>query len=277
MVVARHSAVITVMTRAAEKAAKSLVRDFGEVENLQVSRKGPSDFVSMADKRSEKIIVEELLKARPTFGVLGEEGSNIAGEDKDHRWIIDPLDGTFNFLHGIPHWSITIALEKKGEIVAGLVHDPIKHEMFWAEKGVGAYMNARRLRVSSRHKPEEAMIVVGTPSAGMGDHARFITEIEPVINHFGGVRSFGGAALDLAYVAAGRSDAFWEHHTAAWDVSAGILMVREAGGIVTEPKNSYTPPYNRGVIAGNTAIHPMLADILAKNAGPAKTGKTARS
>lgn len=277
MTVARHSAVITVMVKAAEKAARGLVRDFGEVENLQVSRKGPSDFVSMADKKSERIIVDELLKARPTFGVLGEEGSNIPGEDKEHRWIIDPLDGTFNFLHGIPHWSITIALEKKGEIVAGLVHDPVKNEMFWAEKGIGAYMNAKRLRVSSRQSHEEALIITGAPAMGYGDHPRFMAEIGPVVSSIGGMRSFGSAALDLAYVAAGRADAYWEHHIASWDVSAGILMVKEAGGFVTEPKNSYAPPYNRGVIAGNAAIQPLLVKLLSGGVESEKSSKTALS
>ena len=277
MTVARHSAVVTVMVRAAEKAARGLVRDFGEVENLQVSRKGPSDFVSLADKKSESIIVEELLKARPGFGVLGEEGSNINGEDGEHRWIIDPLDGTFNFLHGIPHWSITIALEKKGEIVAGLVHDPVKNEMFWAEKGIGAYMNSKRLRVSSREKQDEALIITGAPSLGLGDHTRFMGEIGPVISGVGGTRSFGSAALDLSYVAAGRADGYWEHHLATWDVSAGILLVKESGGFVTEPKNNYAPPYNRGVIAGNAAIQPLLVKMLSGGVESEKTTKAARS
>ena len=276
MTAARHSAIVTVMVRAAEKAAKTLIRDFGEVENLQVSRKGPSDFVSMADKRSEKTIVEELLKARPDFGVLGEEGSNITGKDAEYRWIIDPLDGTFNFLHGIPHWSITIALEKKGEILAGLVHDPIKNEMFWAEKGIGAYMNSKRLRVSTRKLPEEALIITGAPALGYGDHKRFADEIAPVVAGVGGTRSFGSAALDLAYVAAGRADGYWEHHLASWDVAAGMLLVKEAGGFVTEPKNSYAPPYNRGLIAGNVAIHAALLGMLAHGSETEKTTRTAR-
>ncbi len=277
--VARQSAVINVMVKAAEKAAKSLVRDFGEVEHLQVSQKGPSDFVSAADKKSEQIIVEELLKGRPKFGVMGEEGSSIKGEDGEHRWIIDPLDGTFNFLHAIPHWSITIALERKGEILAGIVYDPIKHEMFWAEKGVGAYVNSKRLRVSSRKKAEQALIIAGMPAKGYGDHKLFETEIAPVIRGIGGTRSLGSAALDLSYVAAGRADAYWERRLAPWDLSAGMLLVREAGGFASLLDSGEKPPYDNGVIAGNATFYPMLLEMLGNPATSLKAvaAKTVRS
>ena len=234
---ASRSAVINVMVRAAQKAAKRLKRDFGEVEHLQVSVKGPGDFVSNADLRAEQTLREELLKARPDFGFVLEEGGIQEGSDPDHRWHVDPLDGTTNFLHSIPHFAISIGLERAGEIIAGVVYDPIKEELFWAEKGIGCYLNDRRLRVSARRKLGESVVATGlTPRNRAKDAERqeFVAQIDRVVEATAGLRRFGSAALDLAYVAAGRFDAFWESELASWDIAAGICLVREAGGFVTE-------------------------------------------
>ena len=225
------SALFVVMERAARKAGRSLVHDFGEVEQLQVSMKGPGDFVSAADRQAERILKEELARGRPAYGFIGEEGGASAG-DGVHRWIVDPLDGTTNFLHGIPHFAISMALEAKGELVAGLIFNPITDEMYWAEKGQGAFLNARRLRVSGRRYLDDALIGTGIPFREHGDHARYLRTLEAVMARTAGVRRMGAAALDLAYVAAGRFDAFWEYGLNAWDIAAGIVLVREAGGFV---------------------------------------------
>ena len=219
---------MNVMLRAAEKAAKSLIRDFGEVEQLQVSQKGPADFVSNADLKAEKIVRIELAKARPAFGFLMEESGATAGADKANRWIVDPLDGTTNFLHGLPHWAVSIALEREGEVVAGVIYEPIRDELFWAEKGQGAYLNAQRLRVSERRRLDEALVATGAPFRGHGNHPLFLTQIAAVMAETAGIRRFGSAALDLAYVAAGRFDAFWETHLKPWDIAAGSLIVTGA-------------------------------------------------
>ncbi len=230
-----RSPVIAVMIKAARKAAGSLRRDFGEVENLQVSRKGPADFVSTADTKAEKTIREELARARPGFGFLMEESGSQKPEDGEtRRWIVDPLDGTTNFLHGLPHFAISIALEERGDVVAGVVYDPIKDELFAAERGAGAYLNDRRLRVSSRLRLDEGLFATGIPFKGVSGHCQFLAELEAVMAVSSGVRRWGTASLDLAYVAAGRYDGYWERNLQPWDIAAGALMVREAGGLVTE-------------------------------------------
>jgi len=231
---AQLSATLNVMIAAARKAARALARDFGEVENLQVSRKGPSDFVSAADLRAEKTVFEELSKARPGYGFLMEERGAVAGTDKTHRWIVDPLDGTSNFLHGIPHFAISIALEREGVLAAGVVYNVVRDELFWAEKGAGAYLNDKRLRVAARSDMRDALFACGTPWHGKPGHETALKEIAAVIGKSAGVRRFGAASLDLAYVAAGRFDGYWERGLSAWDIAAGAVLVREAGGFVTE-------------------------------------------
>jgi len=257
-----RSALITVMTRAAEKAGKALIRDFGEVEQLQVSRKGPSDFVSQSDTRSESMLREELSRARPDWGFLMEEAGATAGRDPSSRWIVDPLDGTTNFLHGLPHWAISVAAERDGELVAGVVYDPVKDEMFWAERGAGAFLNSRRLRVSARRRLEDALLATGIPFRGHGDAEAFERQLRHVMPKVAGVRRFGSAALDLAYVAAGRFDGFWETALQPWDVAAGIVLVQEAGGYVTEIGGGRLPQTGDSVLAANTALHLPVATLL---------------
>lgn len=257
-----RSATINVMTKAVEAAARGLQRDFGEVENLQVSRKGPADFVSAADTRTEKILVKELQKARPEIGFLLEEGGIIEGEDPTKRWIIDPLDGTTNFLHGIPHFAISIALESDGEIVAGMVYNPITDENFWAEKGQGAFLNGRRLRVAGRRYMDDAIYATGIPFKGRGDHGRFLNEVESIMKLSAGVRRFGAASLDLAYVAAGRYDGYWESELQPWDIAAGILLVKEAKGFVSEFDARQKMLESGNVVCGNEFQHAHLLKIL---------------
>jgi myo-inositol-1(or 4)-monophosphatase len=259
---ASRSAIINVMARAAEKAARGLIRDFGEVEHLQVSRKGPADFVSTADTKAEQILKAELQKARPDFGFLLEEGGGFTGKDASTRWIVDPLDGTTNFLHGLPFWSISIALEKEGEIVAGIVYEPVRDEMFWAEKGAGAWNNHQRLRVSGRRKLDESVIATGLPFKGRGNHADYLPQLQAVMAETAGVRRFGSAALDLAYVAAGRFDGYWESHVQPWDVAAGLLMVSEAGGFVSEIAGGRNPYAGESVLAANSHLHLLLGKVL---------------
>jgi len=268
--VATRSPIINVMARAADKAARGLKRDFGEVEQLQVSMKGPADFVSTADHRAEKVLREELGKARPGFGFILEESGVIEGRDPHHRWIVDPLDGTTNFLHGLPHFAISIGLEREGEIVAGLVYDPIKDETFWAEKGSGAYLNDRRLRVSSRRKMEQALVATGMPYHGHGTPGEFVAQLEAVMDEVAGIRRLGAAALDLAYVAAGRYDAFWEEHLSPWDLAAGILLVREAGGYVSKTDGGEDVLGTGSVLAANDQLHLPMLRLLRKAVRPAK-------
>lgn len=224
------SANLNIMQKAARKAGRSLVKDFREVENLQVSMKGAGDFVSKADIAAEAILKEELMGARPTYGWIAEEGGEIEGEDPTRRWIVDPLDGTTNFLHGLPHWAISIALEHKGKIVAGVIYDAAKDEMFVAEKGAGAWMNESRIRVSGRHRMIESLFATGLPFAGRSDLPATLQDLARIMPTCAGVRRFGSAALDMAYVAAGRYEGFWERRLKAWDVAAGIIIVQEAGG-----------------------------------------------
>jgi myo-inositol-1(or 4)-monophosphatase len=226
------SANLNVMMKTARRAGRALLKDFGEVENLQVSTKGPGDFVSRADRNAEYMIKEALMEARPTYGFLGEEGDEIEGEDPTRRWIVDPLDGTTNYLHGMPHWAVSIALEHKGEIVIGVIYDPVKDELFWAEKGDGAWMNEKRLRVSGRTKMIESVFATGLPFAGRADLPESLQDLARILPTCAGVRRWGAASLDLAYVAAGRYDGFWERRLKSWDMAAGLIIVREAGGIV---------------------------------------------
>ena len=263
-----HSGLITVMQRAAHKAAPRLRRDFGEVEQLQVSRKGPADFVSMADKRAEQTIVEELRNARPDWGMLLEEGSAIEGNPDKPRWIVDPLDGTTNFLHGVPHFAISIAVEDRkpdgrSEITQGLVYQPLTDESFWAEKGRGAWLQDRRLRVSSRRDLSEALIGTGMPHCGRGDPVGWSKIYQAIAPQVSGVRRFGSAALDLAWVAAGRMDGFWEDDLDIWDTAAGVLLVKEAGGFLTDYRGSDRMFERREYLAANGEVHSRLHKLLA--------------
>lgn len=259
-----RSALMNVMFKAADKAAKGLVRDFGEVENLQVSRKGPADFVSTADFNAQKVIRQELGAARPEFGFLMEEADGAADTSgKRERWIVDPLDGTTNFLHGLGHWAISIAAERDGELIAALVYDPIKNESFWAEKGMGAYSSNKRLRVTGRRDFSECLIGTGAPFKGvMHKRPNFSKQLDAVMPQVSGIRRWGAAALDLAYVAAGRYDAFWEEGLGPWDCAAGILLVREAGGFVSPILSGEDPMRSGSLVASNAEIHDPFVKMI---------------
>ena len=259
---ALRSPILNVMSNAALKAARGLLRDFGEVEQLQVSVKGPGEFVSTADLKAERTLKQELTRARPGYGLLFEESGAAAGTDPRHRWIVDPLDGTTNFLHGIPHFAISIALERDGEIVAGLVYDPVRDEMYSAEKGLGAYVNDRRLRVSARRQLAEAVIGTGMPFGARGDRPSYLATLTSVMNATGGVRRIGAAALDLAYVAAGRFDGFWEFGLSQWDIAAGMLLVREAGGYVSDLSGGQAMMTCGDVLVANDHLHLPLAALI---------------
>ena len=260
---ATSSALIQVMSDAARKAAKGLVRDFGELENLQVTRKGLADFVSQADTKAEKIIFDELAKARPGYGFLGEEQGLIEGTDKTHRWIVDPLDGTTNFLHAIPQFAINIALEREGVIVAGVTYNPISNDMFWAEKGKGAFLNNDvRLRVSGRRSLDEALLATGIPFLGHGQHGKFLKELHQLTQRVAGVRRIGAASLDLAWVAAGRFDGYWERDLKDWDMAAGLLLVTEAGGKVTNADGGDAILGGGSVLASNLDLHLLVLERL---------------
>src|ERR1700729_2711950 len=250
-----HSAVLDVMIKAAHRAGRGLKRDLGEVEHLQVSLKGPRNFVTAPDRRAEETLREELAKARPDYGFLGEEGGALSGTDKSHRWIVDPLDGTTNFLHGIPHFAVSIALERDGVIVAGLVYNPANEELFIAERGKGAFLNDRRIRVASRQKLAEAVVACGLPHYGRGDLALARREIAAAQQHYAGLRRYGAAALDLAWIAAGRLDAYWERDLSPWDLAAGMILVREAGGFVSDLSGGGDIFAKGQVAAGNDAMH----------------------
>ena len=270
-----RSPLLNVMTGAALKAAKGLIRDLGELEQLQVSRKGPADYVSKADRRAEEVLLAELRKARPGYGLLMEESGTHGGSDTSNRWIVDPLDGTTNFLHGIPHFSISIGLERDGEMFAGVIYSPIVDEMYVAERGSGAYLNGRRLRVSGRRSVEEALFATGIPFKGQEGHELFIRQLRTVIPVCSGVRRFGSAALDLAYVAAGRYDGYWENGLNPWDMAAGIVIVREAGGFVTDLAGGRKMFSGGGVLATNAQLHGDLQKLIASAAlasSPAASG-----
>jgi len=253
-----RSALLNVMVSAATKAARGLTRDFGELENLQVARKGPGDFVTMADKKAEAVIRQELQKARPDYAFLLEESGAIEGADGQHRWIVDPLDGTTNFLHGIPLFAISIALERQGQIVAGVVFNPVMNELYVAERGGGAFLNDRRLRVAQRRDFDDCVIGTGIPHLGKGEHGRALRELRELMSSASGVRRCGSAALDLAWVAAGRFDGFWEHGLQPWDMAAGLLLVREAGGYVSDAAGGDRMFDTGSVVAGNEAVHAAL-------------------
>lgn len=259
-----RSALVNVMTAAIEKASRMLVRDFGELEHLQVSKKSLGDFVSTADKQSETILMTELKKARPNFGFITEESGVIPGNDSEQTWIIDPLDGTSNFLHGIPQFAITVALKVGSEIIAGATYDPIKDEMFWAEKGKGAFLNQRRIRVSARRHMDEALVGVGAPYGHHGDPAIFFKRLHKVLPYTAGVRRMGAASLDLAYVACGRFDVFFEEPMNIWDYAAGILFVQEAGGIVTTLTGDKNILETHNVLASNLDLHAPFLKMLAQ-------------
>ncbi|KGJ19572.1 inositol monophosphatase family protein [Paracoccus sanguinis] len=257
------SANLNVMIKAARKAGRSLVKDFREVENLQVSSKGPGDFVTRADREAERIIKEELRGARPNYGWCGEETGTEDGEDPTRRWIVDPLDGTTNFLHGLPHWAVSIALEHKGEVVAAVVFDPAKDELFTAEKGDGAFVNDKRLRVSGRRDMNSAIFATGVPFGGRGTLPATLRDLARLMPVCAGVRRWGSASLDLAYVAAGRYDGYWERGINAWDVAAGWLLVREAGGFVEPLRAHEGPGVDAGdIVAANAQLFAGFAEIV---------------
>ena len=258
-----QSALLKVMSDAARKAARGLNRDFGELAELQVAKKAPADFASAADLKAEQVLFEALTKARPGYSFWGEERGRIEGTDKTHTWIVDPLDGTTNFLHAIPHFAINIALEREGAVVAAVTYNPVTNELFWAEKGKGAFVNDHRLRVAARTRLEEAVLATGIPFLGHGQHGRFLKELHQVTQRVAGVRRFGSAALDLAWVAAGRFDGYWERDLSAWDLAAGTLLVTEAGGKVTDADGGDQVLTGGSICAGNLEIHPQLLARLA--------------
>jgi myo-inositol-1(or 4)-monophosphatase len=256
------SALINVMVAAARKAARSLKRDFGEVENLQVSLKGPANFVTAADQRAEETLYTELSKARPGYGFLGEEGGRREGTDKSHTWIVDPLDGTTNFLHGIPHFAISIGLARDDTVVAGVIYNPANDELYTAERGKGAFLNDQRLRVAARKRLADSVVACGLPHLGRGDLALGRRELGQVQERVAGLRRFGAAALDLAFVAAGRFDGYWERDMSPWDLAAGILMVRESGGFITDADGGDAMFTKGHVVAGNELVHRELLAAL---------------
>jgi myo-inositol-1(or 4)-monophosphatase len=256
------SALVRVMIDAARKAGRALARDFGEVAELQVSRKGAADYVSAADLKAEETLLQELLRARPGYGFLGEERGMVEGTDKTHTWIVDPLDGTTNFLHAMPHFAINIALRRDTQIVAGVTYNPANADLFWTERGRGAFMGDRRLRVAARRSLDEAVIATGIPFMGHGQHGLFLKELHQISQRVSGVRRFGAAALDLAWVAAGRFDGFWERDLNAWDIAAGMLMIAEAGGVVTDADGGDDPLMTGSICAANSDLHPRLLERL---------------
>jgi myo-inositol-1(or 4)-monophosphatase len=257
------SPLLTVMINAARKASRAIRRDFGEVESLQVSQKGPANFVTRSDQRAEQTIREELQKARPQWSFLMEESGRTEGVDNGHCWIVDPIDGTTNFIHGIPHFAISIALLKANELVAGIIYNPITDELFAAERGRGAYLNDRRMRVAARRDLHDAVIACGIPHLGRGDHAQFRRELAQVQAKVAGIRRFGAAALDLAFVAAGRFDGYWERGLKAWDIAAGIVIVREAGGMAGDIDGAADVLATGDVMAANSELYPQIAQELA--------------
>lgn len=249
------SALLTVMISAARKAARGLARDFGELDGLQTSRKGAADFVSAADLRAEQVLFEELSKGRPKYGFVMEERGEIEGADNSNRWIVDPLDGTTNFLHGLPQFAVSICLERDRQPYAGVIFNPAANELYWAEKGEGAWLNDKRLRVTSRTSLDECLFATGLPFKGKSGRERALKEIDAALSETAGVRRFGSAALDLAFVAAGRFDAYWERDLNPWDVGAGIVLVREAGGLVSEIEGGGNPLHAGSILAANAEIH----------------------
>jgi myo-inositol-1(or 4)-monophosphatase len=272
---------MNVLQAAMRKAGGRLLRDFGEVENLQVSSKGPGDFVSQADLRAEQTLKDELHRARPGWAFLGEEGGQGAGE-WEWRWVVDPLDGTTNFLHGIPHWAISVGVEKRigperTELVAGCIYNPAANEMFWAEKGIGAFLNDRRLRVSGRRDMVQALFATGIPFAKVQRKAEFSATLARLMPQVAGVRRFGSAALDLAWVAAGRYDGYWELGVQRWDIAAGLVMVREAGGTITDPAGGDTFYETGDLVCGNATLQPKLREVVAEGIAAVHAARAAAS
>jgi myo-inositol-1(or 4)-monophosphatase len=261
-----YSATINVMVKAARRAGRSLKRDLGEIEHLQVSLKGPANFVSLADKRAEEILYQDLAKARPGYGFIGEEGGTREGTDKSHTWIVDPLDGTTNFLHGIPQFAISIGLVREGTVIAGVIYNPANDELYIAERGKGAFLNDQRLRVAGRRQLNECVVACGLPHIGRGDHEEFRREMIAIQDRVAGLRRFGAASLDLAFVAAGRLDGYWERNLQSWDIAAGMLMVREAGGTVSGVLGNDDPLLTGHVVCGNEFVHGELIKILKRPA-----------
>jgi myo-inositol-1(or 4)-monophosphatase len=257
-----HSALLNVMLKAARRAGRTLKRDLGEIEHLQVSLKGPANFVSAADKRAEEILYEDLTKARPGYGFIGEEGGTREGTDKSNVWIVDPLDGTTNFLHGIPHFAVSIALQREGTLIAGLIYNPANDDLFIAEKGKGAFLNDQRLRVANRKLLNESVIACGLPHLGRGDFAIAAAELNAIQPKVAGLRRFGAASLDLAWVAAGRLDGYWERNLSSWDMAAGMVLVREAGGYVSDIDGGDKIFETRDIVAGNEHIQRELVRVL---------------
>lgn len=256
-----NSALMNVMVKAARRAGRSLKRDLGEIENLQVSMKGPANFVSLADKRAEDMLYTDLNKARPGYGFIGEEGGNRDGTDKSHTWIVDPLDGTTNFLHGIPQFAVSIGLAREGQVIAGLIYNPANDELYMAEKGSGAFLNDTRLRVAGRKQLNECVIACGLPHIGRGDHELSRMEMTALQPKVAGLRRFGAASLDLAFVAAGRLDGYWERNLQPWDIAAGLILIKEAGGTVGDI-NGGDVLTTGNVVAGNEFVHGELTKIL---------------
>ena len=260
-----NSPQINIITKACLKASRSLIRDFGEIENLQVSTKGPGDFVTSADKRTEKIIIDELQKAHSDYGIITEESGSINTGNKNNRWIIDPIDGTTNFLNGIPQFAISIGYEEESEIKCGVIFDPIKNEMFCAEKGNGAYLNNSRIRVSNKKKLKDALLVTGGPRQSSKIKKEIFSEFVEVSNNIlSPVRKFGSAALDLAYVACGRFDGYWQRELSYWDVAAGIIILKEAGGFVNFFEEDNKDPLKRNILASNSNIHDEFSNLIIK-------------
>jgi myo-inositol-1(or 4)-monophosphatase len=257
-----QSALMNVMVKAARRAGRSLKRDLGEIENLQVSLKGPANFVSLADKRAEEMLYEDLIKARPGYGFIGEEGGMREGADKTHTWIVDPLDGTTNFLHGIPQFAISIGLRREDTVIAGLIYNPANDELYIAERGKGAFLNDQRLRVAGRRRLDDCVVACGLPHIGRGDHDLSRREMTEIQKRVAGLRRFGAASLDMAFVAAGRLDGYWERNLQAWDMAAGAILIKEAGGVVSCVDGQSDPLKTGNLICGNEYIHAELVKIL---------------
>ena len=259
-----NSPQINLITKVCMKASRSLIRDFGEIENLQVSSKGPGDFVTSADKRTEKILIQELQKAHPEYGIITEETGIINNSNTKNRWIIDPIDGTFNFMNGVPQFAISVGYEEENEIKCGVIFNPIMNEMFYAEKGNGAYLNNSRIRVSKKNKIEDALIVTGGPKGTSKIKDKIFSEYINVSNNVSNVRKFGSAALDMAYVACGRFDGYWQRELNYWDIAAGIIIVKEAGGFFEQFENDKNFPIRKNILASNSMIHDELKDLILK-------------
>ncbi|NKC34386.1 inositol monophosphatase family protein [Falsiroseomonas selenitidurans] len=278
----RLSPAMTVLQAAIQKASRRLLRDFADVESLQVTTKGAGDFVSQADFRAEQTLREELSRARPGWGFLMEESGASGADDWEWRWVVDPLDGTTNFLHGIPHWAISVGVEKRtgettSELMAGCIYNPAGNEMFWAEKGMGAYLNDKRLRVSARRDMGSALFATGIPFAKVQRKAEFSATLARLMPQVAGVRRFGAAALDLAWVAAGRYDGFWELGLQKWDIAAGLVILKEAGGFITDPAGGETHYETGDVVAGNQALHPKLREVVAEGIAAAQAHRAANA